>query len=206
LTDIYFREIPTDDPRLGRNVYHDPRSKLYPFAAPRHATFLSVRHERFIPVLDQGSLGSCTGNAGIGATGSSPFYPTLDKIVTDWTEAAAVQLYSDATKIDPFSGTYPPTDTGSNGLSIAKILKSRGWISGYLHVFKTYDLKGALQETPVLFGTNWYSSFYRPTSEGELVITPDATVSGGHEIVIDEIDVENERYWITNSWGRSWGK
>lgn len=206
MTDIYYREIPTDDPRLGRNVYHDPRSRLYAYHAPRHAAFVSKRHNRFIPVLDQGSLGSCTGNTGLGACGTAPFYDTLDEIVDDWSQSVAVSIYSDATKIDPFTGTYPPTDTGSNGLSVAKVLKSRGWISGYKHIFSSHDLKGALQEGPVMLGINWYSSFYHPESDGQLVIKPGASVSGGHEILIDEIDMENERYWITNSWGRGWGE
>jgi hypothetical protein len=32
---------------------------------------------RRIPVLDQGDLGSCTGNAATGVLGSEPFYGTL---------------------------------------------------------------------------------------------------------------------------------
>jgi hypothetical protein len=30
-------------------------------------------------------------------------------------------------------------------------------------------------------------------------------VVGGHEICLDELDVENELVWVHNSWGEDWG-
>jgi hypothetical protein len=53
---------------------------------------------------------------------------------------------------------------------------------------------------------NWYSSFYNPDSAGVVRLTPDATVAGGHEFVLDEIDMERKLIGATNSWGSSWGK
>lgn len=198
------KQIPTDDPRLGRIVQHDPRSRAYAFKAPRRLELVSKRHRRWIPVLDQGYLGSCTGNAGIGNMGSDPFYHnfTSDTLLD---ESAAIKLYSDATVIDEWEGSYPPDDTGSSGLAIAKVLKGRGWISGYQHTFTFDDMKAALQNGPVLLGINWYNNFYDPSYDGELTVASDDSVAGGHEIVVDEIDVENKRIWITNSWGENWG-
>ena len=69
------REVPGR--RLGRHVRHDPRSLAYQVAAVDPATLTSVRHVRGIPVLDQGDLGSCTGNAAEGCLGSAPFLGTL---------------------------------------------------------------------------------------------------------------------------------
>ena len=40
-------------------------------------------------------------------------------------EQFAVALYSDATKVDAYPGTYPPDDTGSSGLAICTT-QSRG--------------------------------------------------------------------------------
>src|SRR6266567_4581114 len=61
--------------RLGRHYRYDSRSAAYPFAAP------FVRYQvtpqlwrRFIPILNQGNYGSCTGNAGTGALGTDPVF------------------------------------------------------------------------------------------------------------------------------------
>jgi hypothetical protein len=163
-----------------------------------------VRWKREVPVFDQGNLGSCTGNAGIGCLSTDPFYATLPT-GTKLDEAAAVDLYSAATVIDSAPGQYPPDDTGSDGLSIAKVLKSRGLISGYQHTFTFTDCLKALTNQPVIIGTVWYDSFFNPSTNGEISIDPGSTVQGGHEYVLDEIDTANGRVGFTNSWGSSWG-
>jgi hypothetical protein len=205
--DVKIKVIERTDPRLGRIVQHDPRSRAYAFTAPAKLELVSKRHLRFIPVLDQGNLGSCTGNAGIGAIGTSPAFATIVPSVVSHDyldENAAVKLYSDATAIDEWSGSYPPDDTGSSGLAVAKVLKSRGWISGYQHTFSFEDMQAALQLGPVLLGINWYENFFDPDSKGNLSIST-SRVAGGHEIAVDEIDMENQRFGFTNSWGESWG-
>ena len=203
--DVKYVKIPRTDPRLGRNIEHDERSRAFAFRAAPAIELKSVRHTRNIPVLDQGSLGSCTGNAGIGACGTDPLYGTLTSLVTDFSEDAAVALYSDATKIDEWAGEYPPEDTGSSGLAIAKILLARGWISQYQHTFTFEDMLAALQQGPVLFGTYWYNNFFSPDEKGFITKAANDTVAGGHEIVCDEVNVEQEYVGFTNSWGEGWG-
>lgn len=199
------RIIPSLDPRLGRIVEHDESSRRFAFTADAGVTLVSKRHQRFIPVLDQGSVGSCTGNSGIGALGSGPFYSTLAGIVNDWSESAAVKLYSEATKVDSGPGEYPPEDTGSSGLAIAKVLKDRGWISGYQHTFSFLDMQAALQNGPVIVGINWYKNFFHPDTFGVVTVGAVDEVAGGHEIVADEIDMERQLIGFTNSWGPGWG-
>lgn len=201
---VYIR-IPSSDPRLGRHIEHDPRSRAFAYRAPATLELVSVRHERFIPVLDQGNLGSCTGNTALGGMGTAPHYPLLDDIVTDWSQDEAVRIYSEATAIDEWDGAWPPEDTGSSGLAVAKVLKGRGWISGYQHTFSLEDMKAALQETPVFLGINWYENFFNPAFDGEISIGTNDFVAGGHEIVVDEIDMEKQRFGFTNSWGPWWG-
>lgn len=202
---VKVKVIESHDPRLGRHVEHDERSRAYALVAPRNVTFVTRRWNRQIPVLDQGELGSCTGNAGLGNCGSDPFYTTLLETVKDWSEDSAVSLYSDATKVDDVSGSYPPDDTGSSGLAIAKVLKARGWISGYQHTFSLTDMKAALQNGPVIVGINWYNNFFYPDNDGNITIARRDYVAGGHEIVCDEIDMEKARFGFTNSWGTGWG-
>ncbi len=107
------------DPRLGRHVNHDERSRRFPYrgpVSPLHA----VKHERHVPVFDQGSLGSCTGNAAVGCLATGPFFDTVgpedDARLRGLDQVAAVEVYEAATTVDPFPGQYPPTDTGSDGL------------------------------------------------------------------------------------------
>jgi hypothetical protein len=166
-------------------------------------------------VLDQGQLGSCTGNAGIGCLGTDPLYDTvagvrafsqaLRKLIRRYSfdEAGAVALYSDATRIDDSPGQYPPDDTGSDGLSIAKVLKAAGEIAGYQHTFTAHDALLALTVTPFITGTNWTQDMFTPDADGR--VHPTGAVAGGHEYVADEIDATNEQVWFTNSWGAGWG-
>lgn len=197
--------------RLGRHVHHDPRSLAYLVDEQDPATLTSVRHVRHIPVLDQGDLGSCTGNAGLGCLGTSPYWETITyRPVADarypFDEDGAVALYSDATALDDYPGNYPPDDTGSDGLSIAKVLKAAGEISGYRHAVSLAAALTALADRPVIIGIPWYSSFDEPSPITDLIsIDRDAYVRGGHEIVLDELNVEEKLVWLTNSWGESWG-
>ena len=199
----YLPETPVAGKPLGRHVLHDPRSLRY-LQPVRDDVLVSVRHTRHIPVLDQGALGSCTGNASIGAVGTSPMYETLPA-GTGLDEDAAVAVYSAATRIDDYYGTYKPTDTGSSGLAVAKVLKSLGLISGYRHCTSLAAVLTALQDGPVIVGTKWYDSFDSPADDGRISLTEGSRPRGGHEYVLDEIDVDKHLVWLTNSWGTSYG-
>jgi hypothetical protein len=211
---LYVRHIPEHPGagRLGRHIRHDPRSLAYQVPAKSTATLTSVRHTRQIPVLDQGSLGSCTGNATEGALGTTPFLEAIPKTVLGRPtgnarvdEDQAIALYSAATALDSYDGGYPPNDTGSDGLSVAKAAKAAGLISGYQHATSLDAALAALQAKPVITGVNWYDSFDEPAASGLITIAKQASVRGGHEFVLDELDVEQRRVWFTNSWGGAWG-
>jgi hypothetical protein len=209
---IHRERIPSTDPRLRRHIHHDSESRRYAYDT-RGLTLVSAKHERKIPVLDQGQLGSCTGNAGIGCLGTSPFFETVSgpgsgdiyrgRTWYDLDENGAVALYSAATAADDYPGQYPPTDTGSDGLSIAKVLTKAGEIAGYQHTFTLADALLALTKTPVIVGMAWHQDMFTPDADGR--VHPTGDVAGGHEICVDEIDADNREVWFTNSWGTSWG-
>lgn len=205
---VHYERIPSTDPRLKRHIHHDSESRRYAFDTSG-LSIVSAKHERRIPVLDQGDLGSCTGNAGIGCLGTDPFYTDVQSEPTiryTFDEDGAVALYGDATKLDDYPGGYYAPgwqDTGSDGLSIAKALKNAGEISGYQHTFTLDDALKALGVTPVITGVNWYNDMFDPDPDGR--VHPSGALAGGHEFVVDEIDAENQRVWFTNSWGESWG-
>lgn len=196
------------DPRLGRHVRHDSRSLRFLVTPQPRSAMVSVRHYSHIPVLDQGNLGSCTGNASTKNMSYGDFWVAqgdrvLSQTETDVNQTYAVGVYSDATKLDPWDGTYLPDDTGSDGLSVAKVLQSRGLISGYKHATSLDAVLTALQTQPVITGTTWNEDMFEPDADGRLHITGDP--QGGHEYVLDEVDMENERIWMQNSWGPYWG-
>ena len=197
------KHIPEDvipGKRLGRHVNHDPRSLL--FKVPETATPTTVFWDRKVPVFDQGNLGSCTGNAAAGVLGTSPFYETLPSGFLD-DENEAVALYSEATKLDGYSGSYPPDDTGSDGLSVAKAAQKAGLISAYQHITSIGGAHTAIQAGPFITGVNWYSSMDNPTRDGLVVVS--GTVRGGHEFVCHGYDAGKDLWWFTNSWGTGWG-
>jgi hypothetical protein len=188
--------------RLGRTIVHDPRSRHYAYRA-RTSTLRSVTHTRFINALDQRSTSSCTGHAAAAAVGTDPLYDAAKRPTLN--HATALAIYSEATRLDEFSGTYPPDDMGSSGLAVAKALTARGWISGYSHAFSLADALGAVVEGPVITGLEWQDTMDTPDADGFIGITALSEPRGGHEVCVAGIDVDREAVLIVNSWGPSWG-
>lgn len=193
------------DPRLGRHLHHDSRSRAYAYPTAG-LTLVSTKHTRYIPILDQGQVGSCTANAGIGCLGTGQFYDTVKDLIAStgygFDEPHVQQFYSDEETADG-DGPYPPNDNGSTGLTCASVLQKHNLISGYQHTFSLNDALLALTQTPWIAGMNWYSDMFNPDANGQ--VHPTGSLAGGHEIVADELDVENKRVWFSNSWGAGWG-
>ncbi len=198
---------------LGRRVEHDDRSFAFALPVLPKRAIVSRDWTRRVPVFDQGSLGSCTGNAAAGwlatdnaarigrtvvsITGSSQILPVDENL--------AVRIYSLGTELDEFSGQFPPDDTGSSGVGVSKALFNLGLITKYNHAFSVDALKTALQTGPVMWGTVWFNSMFDLDAHGYLVVTPSSGEAGGHEIVISGYDTTTDVYFVQNSWGPDWG-
>lgn len=197
--------------RNGRHVNHDPQSLRY-LAVPPGAAVVprSVQHTRHAPTLQQGDLGSCVANTGAELLSCEPFWSTLpEQLRTTLSDAAtaeawAVELYRRLTREDPFPGAWEPDDTGSDGLTLAKVLKALGLIAGYRHATSFAAFLAAVQETPVAVGTVWRSGMNTPDAEG--IIRATGTVDGGHEWLCREVDVDRELVWVDNHWSDAWGR
>lgn len=200
----------TDDrPRLGRgrHVNHDPRSLRFAHPVLPRAALAAQHWTRRCPVLDQGSIGSCTGQAAAGWIGTDN---AARQGRADVTEDLAVQLYEAATRLDPYDGAYPPDDTGSDGVSVTKALQQAGYVTSYTHGFSLQALATALQTGPALIGVSWYESQFDPAADGAIRVDPTSGLAGGHELVVDSYEPgptsARDRYWVTNSWGQGWGR
>lgn len=199
----YLPELDDNPHRLGRHRAHDSRNLQY--LAPADATPKSIKWTRHVDPLDQGSLGSCVGNAFTGLLATDPCFPALPAGTT-LDEKLAVKIYSRATVDDSYTGEYPPTDTGSDGKSGGQACKDFGLANGYLWAQGLAHLQSAMQTGPVAVGTNWYQGMFDPDTNGFLTIAKNDTVAGGHEYEIVELDMENGRVTMCNSWGTSWGQ
>lgn len=184
---------------LGRHLdaaaRHDPRSRAYPAGRSPLRTVLHPRG----PVLDQGQQSSCTGHATAAALNCQPIRRTRRYLTHD----DAVALYCVATQIDPFPGTFPPEDTGSDGLSVAKAAARKRYITSYQHAFGLDHVLGALVNGPVIVGTAWHAAMSDPDAAG--FVHPSGDVEGGHEWCLIGLDVEHQYVTAQQSWGEAWG-
>jgi hypothetical protein len=188
-------EKPRAGMRLGRHVEHDPRSRNY--VAERAPKIRSVKHDATGLPLDQGQIGSCTANALCGALDSAPNFMGGDPL----NEQEAIKVYELETQLE--GEPYPPNDPGGSGLMVCKAGKDMGLIKSYHHAFGVEHALESLVLRPVITGINWYEGFDTPDANGQVQIS--GSVRGGHEIVADEIDADNELVWFWNSWGTQWG-
>lgn len=203
ITSAFIEENVDPTKRLGRHFTWDSESARYLVAKVPAATQL---WKRVIPILNQGNVGSCTGNAACGALGTEPLYsslqPSIQKVLT---EVEAVKLYAEATHLDSYPGVYPGDDTGSDGLSVAKAATNDGLISGYVHAITLDQVQSAMQSGPVILGLNWYSSFDNPGMDGGVSISPNSVIRGGHEVEVTGMDVVTRMFRCANSWGTDYG-
>ena len=194
--------------RLGRHLEHDPLSRGY--AIPAHdvvdSELQSVNWHCYAKPFDQGDTGMCTGTAMGALLSTEPFSKGRTLTLEE-----CKRLYSEATHLDRIPGHYPPDDTGSSGLAVAKAAKKENYIAAYRHAFSMRAALKALQNGPVITGFGWYDSFDDPTSTGFVSIQPGAVVRGGHEVMVwgleivlaenGEVDESNSFIKLRNSWG-----
>lgn len=201
-------------PLLGRNVHLDSRSWDYALQGLTGVPVVSKRHQQHIGILDQGQIGSCTGN---GATSCAYHEPFLTDQTHVWRytpdEPGALAWYHENTVEDGYAGTYPPDDTGSDSTTASKVAKGAGICSGYQ---MAPDLNTSLEQlmlVPGITGIPWYNSMFDAPSSGLLTVTQSSGLAGGHELCVDEVVTADAPGNGTgkllvggpNSWGSSWG-
>jgi len=202
MTDVEYIEIPFDDPRLGRHVAHDPKSWDYQEELPRTAEPLrSVQHRRYDPYPEPNQpIGCCTFVAEC-MLANTKGNRVKGKVLN---MADAIEGYSLATRLDPFKGEYPPTDTGSSGLAAAKAAVELGIAEKYVWYFNIDDFLLALQKHPVSFGGRWYRDMFKANAQNPIV-KPTGSVAGGHQWVASGYRAKEELIVGECWWGKRFG-
>lgn len=201
-------EVVVPDHRLGRHVNHDPRSLAYKVAETSVPE--TVRWNRHVAAFNQGDLGSCTIQSLLGLLCTDPFWGTLSKDMQAKLADPSIQtnmaqpLYREVTRLDPFRGAWEPDDTGSDGLSAAKVGQQHGWDNGYQHITSVAAAHAAIKAGPFMSGLPWYSGMDSPDGQG--IVRPSGYVRGGHEWVFAGYDVASGLWECWNSWSSSFAK
>ncbi len=196
-------EYEPTDPRLGRHVEHDERSWNYRLLnkeiKPKGVTTVWPSDA---PTLDQGQLGSCTGNA-LAQWLNTDFAKSPRHL----DERNAVQLYMTGTQLDNIPGTYPPDDTGSTGNAVCKAGRNLGLLKSYRWLFSFTSFQAALEKSPAMVGTVWTQNMFEPVNGLVKVgAINESTIAGGHEYLACGIDFEKKQLTFRNSWGENWGR
>lgn len=205
---IYINKLPQRDPRLGRHVEHDSRSKAFAFKVTTPKKDATIFWEDDAPILNQKNLGGCVGFTGADIANTQLFTPVRKALNNGkfYGNTDGISFYKGATANDDIKGTYPPNDTGSSGLGLAKYLKKIKVIDSYTHAFTWDAYIQAILTQPVAMGTLWTNQMFNPDAGGQIhvgALTND-NIAGGHEWSIRGRDVKRGLNLGRNHWDSTW--
>jgi hypothetical protein len=199
VSDLKVKRIESTDPRLGRHVVHDERSRAFGLTpAVDKATWRTKSIRIYDPVPNPNQvLGDCTGCAKsmmMNAAGNR-----VTGVVLNLKDAD--RIYSLATTLDPFPGSYPPDDTGSSGLGAAKAAVKLGIGGAYSWIFNGADgvVQAVMAGHVVNVGTRWDERMFDQDAHG--FVTPGGAVAGGHEWTIHGYDLTKDALRGRCWWG-----
>jgi len=198
----YAEKVVQHDPRLGRNIVHDSRSRGFAMGlVPDPTTWVTKSIRIYDPVPNENQChGECT------CCAQCMLFNTVRnrKVGRVLRMDTAHKLYSLATSIDNFPGQWTsPTweDTGSSGLAAAKASQQLGLGGVYRFIFGGADevVQTIMTGRTVSLGTAWYNDMFDPDSSG--FISPTGGVAGGHQYIargyVKSSDAVRLRCW----WG-----
>lgn len=200
MADLKVEVVDQKDTRLGRQLVHDPQSRGFP---ARVDIDKSQWKDKIIRIYDptpnpNQCHGECTGVAKcmeFNAAGNRKSGVIL-KMPT------AHEIYTIASALDPFPGSWPPTDTGSSGLAASKAAKQLGLGGEYRHVFGGADevVQLIMLNRVVNVGTWWYEAMFDPSPK-QKIIEPVGPRAGGHQYIARGYDVDNDLIMLRCWWG-----
>lgn len=218
-------------PRLGRKKAADPRDRGY--AALDHIEGLAQpkprggsydnwtsdlpslqRRHKAAPVLDQGNTSRCVAFAMAQLVLTGPTMQDVpgmdlgrfgrlqstDPLVFDeelW------RWYHWMQGNDEWQGGEPDY-YGTSGRAGAKFLQEEKYISNYFWLQSIEEIaRFIILYGPVPVGTDWFTGMDRKDTHG--YIHAQGEWRGGHEYLLDEVDITRGYFGTPNSWG-DWGR
>lgn len=203
--DLHVITLPQQDPRLGRQVVHDPRSRGFPMRAPDTGTWRSRIIRMYDPAPNPNQVnGNCTG-CDKAMEGNAAGNRVPGRVLN---MSNADTLYALATTLDPWPGSFPPDDTGSSGLAASKAAQRLGLGGEYQWALgggADAVVQGIVDGRTVGVGTWWYDGMFdrraHPRRAGEWVIEPTGPRVGGHQYRARGYDVGTDMVLIRCWWG-----
>lgn len=186
---------------LGRIAHHDPRNadfRIRAVAPPLHVATAGVTRRYWNDLglwVDQGDTPVCTAAAVLHWREDGP-------VTTPGPAALSLDaMYQRIRATDRADGRDYP-EGGATSLALAKTAVALGWAGSY-HWGYTLDelVQAVLTMGPVIVGTNWTESMFTP-DDGVLHYT--GAVVGGHEWIVNGVNLPAERFRMKNSWSREW--
>lgn len=111
------------------------------------------------------------------------------------------RIYENAQKLDEWPGENYAGTSVRGGV---KYLQGDNKISSYYWAFDAATVVNAILTLgPVVVGTDWYSSMFRPDRRGFISVA--GRFAGGHAYVLNGVDTVAGYFRLKNSWGRNWG-
>jgi hypothetical protein len=198
------------DPRLGRHVEHDSRSWNFAIDLDEPKELTDVFWGDKGPILDQGEVGGCVGFTGADIL-NTDFFAAVRQAHNSgkyYQNKDGLNFYHLATVSDNISGTYPPDDTGSSGLGLAKALKKLGLIKSYQHAFSWSQFNAGIAKQPLALGTLWTNDMFNPNKDGVISVgsLDDSNIAGGHEWSVRGVSYTKNLVLGRNHWNASWDK
>lgn len=204
-TDLHVVILDRTDPRMGRQVVHDPQSRAFPMRAADTSTWRTRILRMYDPSPNPTQvIGNCTG-CDKAMEGNTAGNRVSRRILT---MADANRIYSLATTLDPWPSAYPPTDTGSSGLAASKAAQRLNLGAEY-----RWGLAGGadavvqqiMDGRTVGVGTWWTDGMFdrKPLKGrvGEWVIEPTGPRAGGHQYRATGYDEHLDMIRVRCWWG-----
>jgi len=190
---------------FGRRVSKDERDRQYlmrRLLPPATEVVLPTSKTWRIAAknLDQGDYGTCVGNGWANFLRCAPIQTTAD-------ESMALKIYDAAIQLDEWTDNDNDTDRqmGTSVRAGAEAVTNMGRLKSYLWAFELQPaVEWVLTMGPVVLGTNFYTSMFRPDAQGIVQIKPRDRIEGGHCYLWRGVDTKKALAHCVNSWGDSW--
>lgn len=195
---------PNQQPRLGRKYASDDRD--WPLEEFVPARALDTRRTWWANGWwgDQGSTPQCVAYAMLHLLSDGPIrhknstHPLVEPSI----------LYREAQDRDEWEGN---DYDGTSARGACRAMLERGLIHSYLWAQSTDEIiKALLTLGPVGFGTWWHESMFDPelrtfdNGRTRPMLEPDGVRVGGHEILLNGVNLDAGVVRVKNSWGREW--